>query len=56
MVVGVDCYHDSSQKGRSVCGFVASLNKSFTRYYSKTSFQTTSSELINGLKAHMNGE
>lgn len=31
MIVGIDTYHDSSQKGRSVGGFVASLNKRYTR-------------------------
>ena len=32
MVIGVDCYHDSSTKGRSVGGFVASVNKTLTKY------------------------
>ena len=31
MIVGIDTYHDSSQKGQSVGGFVASLNKRYTR-------------------------
>ena len=32
MVVGIDSYHDSSQKGRSVLGFIASTNATFTRW------------------------
>ena len=31
MVIGIDSYHDSSQKGRSVLGFIASTNATFTR-------------------------
>jgi len=54
MVVGIDTYHDSSKKGRSVGGFVASLNKTFTRYYSETIFQSSMQELIDGLKLAMN--
>ena len=55
MVVGIDTYHDSAKKGRSVGGFVASLNGSFTRYYSKTIFQSSMQELIDGLKTCMTG-
>jgi len=32
MVIGIDCYHDSLTKGRSVGGFVASMNKTLTKY------------------------
>ena len=32
MVVGVDTYHDSASKGRSVGGFIASTNNSLTRW------------------------
>ena len=31
MVVGIDTYHDSAKKGRSVMGFIASMNGSLTR-------------------------
>jgi len=31
MVIGIDCYHDSSTKGRSVGGFVASMNQTLTK-------------------------
>lgn len=56
MVVGIDTYHDSAKKGRSVGGFVASLNKTFTRYYSQTVFQSNMQELIDGLKISMQGK
>ena len=49
MVVGIDTYHDSAKKGRSVAGYVASMNKSLTRYYSRVAFQHNSQELIDGL-------
>ena len=55
MIIGIDSYHDSAKKGRSVGGFVASLNKTFTRYYSKTVMQSSMQELIDGLKVCMMG-
>ena len=55
MVVGIDCYHDSAQKGRSVGGIVASLNPLLTRYYSRCTFQHNMQELCDGLKVSMNG-
>lgn len=50
MVIGIDNYHDSSTRGRSVCGVVCSMNANFTRYYSRCTFQHTGQELIDGLK------
>ena len=32
MVIGIDVYHDSLTKGKSIGGFVASTNASLTRY------------------------
>ena len=32
MVVGIDSYHDSASRGRSVGGFIASTNQSLTRF------------------------
>ena len=49
MVVGIDTYHDSAKKGRSVAGYVASMNKSLTRYYSRVAFQHNHQELLDGL-------
>uniref|UniRef100_A0A8D3C5Y8 Piwi-like protein 2 n=1 Tax=Scophthalmus maximus TaxID=52904 RepID=A0A8D3C5Y8_SCOMX len=51
MVVGVDVHHDTSRMRQSVMGFVASVNSSLTRWYSRVTFQTPSEELICGLKA-----
>ncbi|XP_078598434.1 piwi-like protein 1 [Branchiostoma floridae x Branchiostoma japonicum] len=51
MVVGIDVYHDSLTKGQSVGGFVASMNRHLTRWYSRCTFhQHSGQELIDGLK------
>ena len=50
MVVGIDVYHDAARGGRSVGGFVASMNKNLTRWYSRVCFQSPGQELIDGLK------
>ena len=50
LVVGVDSYHDSKQKGRSVGAFIASLNQSLTRYYSRCCFQHQRQELLDGMR------
>uniref|UniRef100_A0A3Q3RHZ1 Piwi-like protein 2 n=1 Tax=Mastacembelus armatus TaxID=205130 RepID=A0A3Q3RHZ1_9TELE len=51
MVVGVDVHHDSSKAHQSVMGFVASMNSSLTRWYSRVTFQAPSEELIGGFCA-----
>lgn len=50
MVIGIDVYHDASRGGRSVGGFVASMNKTLTRWFSRVCFQSPGQELIDGLK------
>ncbi|KAM9858163.1 piwi-like protein 2 [Aulostomus maculatus] len=50
MVVGVDVHHDTSKTHQSVMGFVASVNSSLTRWYSRVIFQTPTEELINGFR------
>ncbi|XP_074527387.1 piwi-like protein 2 isoform X2 [Halichoeres trimaculatus] len=50
MVVGVDVHHDTSRVHQSVMGFVASVNSSLTRWYSRVTFQTPTEELINGFR------
>lgn len=55
MVVGIDSYHDSSKKGRSVGGVIASMNTALTRYYSRCTFQHNMQELLDGLKVCMKG-
>lgn len=53
MVVGIDTYHDSSKRGKSVLGFIASTNSSLTRYYSQCAFQHTGQELADNLRVCM---
>ncbi|KAM9360170.1 piwi-like protein 2 [Symphorus nematophorus] len=50
MVVGVDVHHDTSKAHQSVMGFVASVNSSLTRWYSRVTFQTPTEELIKGFR------
>jgi len=50
MVCGVDVYHEGKQKSNSVIGFVASVNVTCTRWYSRVAIQQRGEELINGLK------
>lgn len=47
MVCGIDSFHEASKK--SVGGFVASLDIGYTKWFSKTCFQETGQELLNGL-------
>ncbi|XP_070852262.1 protein argonaute-3 isoform X2 [Drosophila suzukii] len=51
MVCGIDSYHDPYNQGSSVAAFVASLNSSYTRWYSKAVVQAKSEEIVNGLTA-----
>ena len=55
MIVGIDTYHDSSAKGRSCGGVVATTNKDFTRYYSTVTFHMSHQELQDSLKVSLNG-
>jgi len=50
MVCGIDSFHDTAKKGGSVAGFVASLNQTFTRWFSRVCFQGPVQELVDGLK------
>lgn len=49
MVVGYDTYHDSSQKGRSAGGFVASSNSTLTKWFSRVNFHTIREEMSSNL-------
>ncbi|KAH8338660.1 hypothetical protein KR074_012446 [Drosophila pseudoananassae] len=51
MICGIDTYHDPSNKGKSVSAFVASLDSSYTQWYSKAIIQTKGEEISNGLAA-----
>ena len=50
MVVGIDVYHQKEKKYKSIAGFVSSLNKEQTRWYSKVCFQMVGQELVDQMK------
>uniref|UniRef100_A0A8C4TBM8 Piwi-like RNA-mediated gene silencing 1 n=1 Tax=Erpetoichthys calabaricus TaxID=27687 RepID=A0A8C4TBM8_ERPCA len=50
MIVGIDCYHDTTAGRRSIAGLVASLNQGMTRWFSKCTIQRPGQEIIDGLK------
>ncbi|XP_055511474.1 piwi-like protein 1 [Leucoraja erinacea] len=50
MVIGIDCYHDNAAGRKSIAGFVASLNQTITRWFSRCIFQDRGQELVDGLK------
>ncbi|XP_043548681.1 piwi-like protein 1 [Chiloscyllium plagiosum] len=50
MVVGIDCYHDNAAGRKSIAGFVASINQSITRWFSRCILQERGQELVDGLK------
>lgn len=49
MICGIDTYHAGNKKENSVSAFVASLNSTYTRWYSRAVIQTPKEELIHGL-------
>ncbi|KAK5606868.1 Piwi-like protein 1 [Crenichthys baileyi] len=55
MVVGIDCYHDTSAGKRSIGALVASLNPTMSRWYSKCVLQHKGQELMDGLKMALTG-
>ncbi|KAK1342439.1 hypothetical protein QTO34_015204 [Cnephaeus nilssonii] len=50
MVVGMDVYHDPGKGMRSVVGFVASINLTLTKWYSRVVFQMPHQEIVDSLK------
>ncbi|KAH8379868.1 hypothetical protein KR009_007745 [Drosophila setifemur] len=51
MICGIDSYHDPSNRSSSVSAFVASMDSSYTQWYSKAVVQTKGEEIVNGLTA-----
>ncbi|XP_037044625.1 protein argonaute-3-like [Bradysia coprophila] len=49
MICGIDTYHDADKKKNSVSAFVASLNATFTQWFSRATVQSCKEELLNGL-------
>lgn len=52
MVCGYDTYHDAKQK-RAVGAFVASINKTFTRYFSSAAIHDNNEEISGSFYNHM---
>lgn len=50
MVVGIDAFHDPARKGKSIAGVVASVNSTFSRWYSKCIIQGPNQELADALQ------
>ncbi|KAM6447890.1 piwi-like protein 4 isoform 2-T3 [Liasis olivaceus] len=55
MVVGIDVNKDTVTKGSSVIGFVASLNASITKWYSRCILQHAEASMADCLKVCMEG-
>lgn len=53
MVIGYDTYHDAGSRNRSAGAFVASMNRTFTRWYSRVSFHASHQELGSSLAQHL---
>ncbi|XP_053312111.1 piwi-like protein 1 [Spea bombifrons] len=53
MIIGIDCYHDTLSGRRSIAGFVASMNKGLTRWFSRCIVQDQKQEIVDGLKVCM---
>ena len=49
--LGYDTWHNSTQKGTSVGGFVASTNNTLSRFFSQCTFHTNNEELCNNTMA-----
>jgi len=50
MVCGVDVYHAATGGGKSVAGFVSSLDVALTKWHSKICMQTSKQELVDMLQ------
>lgn len=50
MFLGMDVYHDPRRRNPSVTAVVASINPSYTKYYTRVIFQTAQQENISSLR------
>lgn len=51
MIVGIDVYHEKGKQMSSVVGFVASMDKTFTEWYSVAAMQrSTHQELMKSIQ------
>lgn len=53
IVIGYDTYHNAGSRNRTVGAFVASMNQTFTRWYSRVSFPSTHEQLGIMLTLHL---
>ena len=49
MLIGADVHHNATHKKESVVGFCATMNSSFTKYYSRTLVQPKGQEIMDNL-------
>uniref|UniRef100_A0A8C9APG7 Piwi like RNA-mediated gene silencing 3 n=4 Tax=Lemuridae TaxID=9445 RepID=A0A8C9APG7_PROSS len=49
MFVGIDCFHDTVNRKKSIAGFVASTTDQLTKWYSQCVIQEAGEEIVNGL-------
>uniref|UniRef100_A0A3Q3VLJ3 Piwi-like protein 1 n=1 Tax=Mola mola TaxID=94237 RepID=A0A3Q3VLJ3_MOLML len=54
MIVGIDCFHDTTAGRRSIAALVASLNQGMSRWFSRCVLQNKGQEIIDGLKMALN--
>lgn len=53
MICGTDTYHNPDKSVKSVAALVASLNNTYTKWYSKATMQSNHEELAHGLSISM---
>ena len=53
MILGIDCYHDTAQRGRSVAAFISTTNDTLTRFHSRVAFQHSGQELLDAIRTCM---
>merc|ERR1719411_2302456 len=51
MIIGYDTWHNSSQKGQSVGGFVSTTNTTLSRFYSQCTLHSNNEEMCDNMKA-----
>ena len=49
MICGIDTYHDSSSRKKSVCAFIATYNENKSKFFSRATIQESHQELSNNL-------
>jgi aubergine len=55
MICGIDTFHAAGNKNDSVSGFVASINSTYTKWFSRAVIQNKKEEFVNGLISSLKG-